>query len=469
MTLTAPTPRWTPANLDPRQAAFWQSTAAITAVPACRRSWKTEGAKRRLIRAALSPSPYPARRWFACAPTQQQARDIFWTDLKALVPTWSLRTGNPDRDIRESDLTIHLRDGGVIRVAGLDRPSRIEGGFWDGGIVDEYGDCRPDVLHEHITPMMVRPGAYIDIIGSPSGRNHWYNLVERIKSGDLPNAAHFTWKGSEVLHLYLGRERAEEVLSQARQTLDEDTYLQEWEAAFTSPRNQVYYAFRADDHVEPCEYDPRTELHVAFDFNVSPGVAIICQERRYTGSNPHVDRSEDVTMVIDEIWIEQNSNTRKVCAELLRRYSGHEGEVWIYADASGGAGHTSQVEGSDLDLIRKILDPVFGGRDVQMTGGKVLHVPSRLVVDVPAANPPVRARINSVNARLRAVDGTIRTRIDPRCKRLVRDMEGVQYKKGSSDLDKAGAPDLSHISDAFGYMIHRRHPLVESRWEVQQF
>jgi len=221
--------------------------------------------------------------------------------------------------------------------------------------------------------------------------------------------------------------------------------------------------------VEPCEYDPRTELHVAFDFNVSPGVAIICQERRYTGSNPHVDRSEDVTMVIDEIWIEQNSNTRKVCAELLRRYSGHEGEVWIYADASGGAGHTSQVEGSDLDLIRKILDPVFGGRDVQMTGGKVLHVPSRLVVDVPAANPPVRARINSVNARLRAVDGTIRTRIDPRCKRLVRDMEGVQYKKGSSDLDKAGAPDLSHISDAFGYMIHRRHPLVESRWEVQQF
>jgi len=467
--MIAPTSRWTAATLDPRQMAFWQSTAMINAVPACRRSWKTEGAKRRLVRAALISSLHPARRFFACAPTQQQARDIFWADLKALVPVWALKTGNPDRDIRESDLAIHLRDGGVIRVAGLDRPSRIEGGFWDGGIVDEYGDCRPDVLHEHITPMMVRPGAYLDVIGTPSGRNHWYDLVERIKSGDLPNAAHFTWKGSEVLHLYLGEQRAAEVLSQARASMDEDCYLQEWEACFTSPRNQVYYAFRADDHVEPCPYDPKATLFVGFDFNVSPGVAILAQERRYTGSNPRVDRSEDVTCCIDEVWIEQNSNTKRVCQEIAERYGNHEGEVWIYADASGGSGHSSQVEGSDLDLIRKILDPVFGGRDVQMTGGKVLHVPSRLVVDVPAANPPVRARINSVNARLRAVDGTIRTRIDPKCKHLVRDLEGVQYRKGSSDIDKAGAPDLSHITDAFGYMIHRRHPMTEDWMIVTQF
>ncbi len=469
MTLTAPTSRWTPANLDPRQRAFWESTSMITVVPACRRSWKTEGSKRRLIRAALSPSPHAARRFFACAPTQQQARDIFWADLKALVPTWALRTGNPDKDIRESDLEIHLKDGAIVRVAGLDRPARVEGGFWDGGIVDEYGDCRPDVLHEHIMPMMVRPGSYIDIVGSPSGRNHWFSLVEQIKSGDLPNAAHFTWKGSEVLHLYLGRERAEEVLSQAKATLDEDTYLQEWEGAFTSPRNQVYYAFRAEDHVEPCPYDPKATLFVGFDFNVSPGCAILAQERRYKGDNPKVDRGEDITMCIDAVYIETNSNTRKVCAELLRRYGAHEGEVWVYADASGGAGHTSQVSGSDLDLIEKCLNPVFGSQQIGSVESGCGRTRSRLTMDVPNANPPVRARINSVNARLRAVDGTIRTRIDGKCKRLVRDLEGVQYKKGTGDIDKAGAPDLSHISDAFGYMIHRRHPMTEAWMTVTQF
>ena len=469
MTLAAPTSRWTPANLDPRQAAFWQSTATITAVPACRRSWKTEGAKRRLVRAALTPSPHTGRRFFACAPTQQQARDIFWSDLKAMVPTWALRTGNPDKDIRESDLEIHLRDGGLIRVAGLDRPARVEGGFWDGGLIDEYADCRPDVLHEHIVPMMVRPGSYIDIIGSPSGRNHWYDLVERIKSGDLPNAAHFTWKGSEVLHLYLGRERAEEVLSQARATMDEDTYRQEWEAAFTSPRNQVYYAFLAEDHVELCPYDPKATLFIGFDFNVSPGVAIICQERRYRGDNPKVDRSEDVTCCVDEIWIEQNSNTQRVCREIIERYGNHLADVVCYGDASGGSGHSSQVQGSDLDLIEKCLNPVFGSRTISDAGGVVMTYRSRLTMDVPASNPPVRARINSVNARLRAVDGTIRTRIDPKCKHLVRDLEGVQYRKGTSDIDKAGAPDLSHLSDAFGYMIHRRHPMTEEWMTVTQF
>jgi len=381
---------------------------------------------------------------------------------------WALKTGNPDRDIRESDLEIHLRDGGLIRVAGLDRPARVEGGFADGVVVDEFGDCRPDVVEEHILPMLVRPGAYLDIIGSPSGRNHWYSLVERIKNGDLPNAAHFTWKGSEVLHLYLGRERAEEVLSQARASMDEDAYLQEWEAAFTSPRNQVYYAFRADDHVEPCPYDPKETLFVGFDFNISPGVAILAQERRYKGDNPKVNRSEDVTVCIDEIWIE-SSNTRKVCAELLRRYGAHEGEVWVYADASGASGHSSQTSGSDLDLIEKCLSPVFGSRTISDAGGVVMTYRSRLTMDVPASNPAVRVRINSVNARLRAVDGTIRTRIDPKCQRLIRDFEGVQYKKGTGDIDKAGAPDLSHLSDAFGYYCHRRHPMTEDWMIVTQF
>jgi len=452
--------------LHPQQAAFWQSTATINAVPACRRSWKTEGAKRRLIRAALTPSPYPDRRFFALGPTELQAYTIWFEDLCAMVPTFALRTGNRDRDIRRSDLTIHLRDGSIIRVAGTDRPERLAGQFFDGGCSDEYGDCKPEVFERVILPMMVRPGSYIDIIGTPCGRNHWYTLVERIKSGDLPDAAHFTWTGVQTLHLYLGEQRAAEVLAQARRVMDPDTFSAEWEGAFTSPRNQVYYTFRTGDHIEPCAYDPRAELHLAFDFNVSPGCALVCQERPYKGDNPHVDRSEDVTMCIDEVVIEQNSNTRKVCQQIAEKYHAHEAEVWVYADASGGSGHSSQVAGSDLDLIEKCLSPVFGSRPIGEGYGSTRN---RLTLDVPSSNPAVRARINSVNARLRAVDGTIRTRIDPKCVHLIRDFEGVQYRKQSNDIDKVGAPDLSHISDAFGYLVHRRHPMSEAWMTVTQF
>ena len=57
----------------------------------------------------------------AAAPTHQQARDIFWEDMKALVPVQFVRA------VRESDLTIHLVNGSHIRVAGLDKPQRVEG------------------------------------------------------------------------------------------------------------------------------------------------------------------------------------------------------------------------------------------------------------------------------------------------------------------------------------------------------
>ena len=469
MTLTAPTSRWTTINADPRQLAFFQSDAPVNVCYAGRRSLKTEAAKRRVLLAAMRPSPYPNRRYFLCGPTNDQSKFIYWSDLLALVPDWALATGSRDRDISHSDLTINLRSGATIKLAGLDRPARIEGDFWDGGVIDEYADCKPNILQEHVLPMCVRPGSYVDVIGVPSGRNHFYQLVQQIEGGELAHARTFHWKASEVLHLYLGTERAETFLAQAKASMDPDTYDQELNASFVSVRDICYYCFNATDHVESCPYDPQATLFVGFDFNVSPGVAIICQERRYRGDNPKVDRSDDVTMCIDEIFLESNSNTRKVCVELLRRYGAHEGEIWVFADASGGSGHSSQVQGSDLDLIEKCLNPVFGSRTISDAGGVVMTYRSRLTMDVPASNPPVRARVNSVNARLRAVDGTIRVRIDPKCRHLVRDLEGVQYKKGTGDIDKAGAPDLSHISDAFGYYVHRRHPMTEGWLQVTQF
>ena len=469
MIAIAPTHRWTPVNADPRQLAFFQSDAPVNICYAGRRSLKTEAAKRRLVLAAMTPSPYPTRRYFACGPTNDQAKFIFWSDLQAMVPDWALLTGSRDRDISHSDLTISLRSGAVLKVAGLDKPARIEGDFWDGGVIDEFADCKANVLQEHVLPMCVRPGSYVDIIGVPCGRNHFYRLVQQVEAGELEHARAFHWKASEVLHLYLGRERAESFLAQARTTMDPDTFDQEFNASFVSVRDIVYYCFDSTAHIERCEYDPLATLFVAFDFNISPGCALVCQERRYTGSNPRVDRSEDVTFVIDEIWIESNSNTRKVCQRIIEKYGAHEGEVWIYADASGGSGHTSQVSGSDLDLIEKCLSPTFGPQQIGSVESGCGRTRSRLTMDVPNANPAVRARINSVNARLRATDGTIRTRIDPRCKHLIRDLEGVQYKKGTNDIDKSGAPDLSHLSDSFGYMVHRRHPMVEEWMTVTQF
>ena len=95
----------------------------------------------------------------------------------------------------------------------------------------------------------------------------------------------------------------------------------------------------------------------------------------------------------------------------------------VLSDATGGAGGTAKVQGSDWEIVRQELGPVFG---------------SRLRFHVPDANPPERVRVNAVNARLMSADGRVRWLVDPeRCPKLIDDFESVQGNKdGSGDIDK---------------------------------
>jgi len=447
------TPRWTKCRLDPRQYAYLHSNAVMNVVPAGRRSFKTEASKRRVVARAIAFSKYPNGRFFACAPTQQQAKDIFWSDLKALVPRWALRTGRPDIDISESELTIRLWQGAIIKVAGLDKPARIEGGDWDGGVIDEYADCRPDVLDEHIMPMLVR-GGWIDIIGVPGGRNHYYRLTQQVLNGELEGARHFHWKASEVLHLYLGRDRAEAFLAQMRKKMDPLTFDQEFNASFVVFEGRVYYGFLQETHArERLACDPKLPLILCFDFNVAPGVCAICQEQRYAGSNPNV--ANEVTACIDEVWISNNSNTKRVCQEIAERYAGHPQEIWCYGDATGGARGTAKVEGSDWELIEKSLRPVFG---------------SRLYLAYAKTNPRERVRVNAMNSRIKAADGKVRFLVDPvKCPHVVTDFDGVVWNDKTGEIDKTSDKTLTHLSDAIGYYVAQVHPLAEPGFVISQF
>src|SRR6202034_655634 len=90
------TPRWQPLNFHKEQCRLQESDARFKIVPAGRRSGKTEIAKRHLALSVLSaknnPKPWPDPRFFAAAPTRDQAKRVFWNDLKALVPGNWLKT-----------------------------------------------------------------------------------------------------------------------------------------------------------------------------------------------------------------------------------------------------------------------------------------------------------------------------------------------------------------------------------------
>lgn len=422
------TPRWYPLRPVPAHLALMRSTARFKVAAAGRRSGKTERAKREVIKRGLRDSlerRWETYRYFFAAPTRDQAKAIYWSDLKALMPPRLIA------DISESYLTVSAITGAEFVVVGMDKPQRIEGSPWNGGVLDEYGNMKATAWPENVRPALSDRLGWAWLIGVPEGRNHYYETALRAQEDTTGEWSFHTWASAEVLPP--GEVEA------ARRDLDELTFQQEYEASFVTFSGRAYYPFDRAVHCAPLAYDPDKPLAFAFDFNVAPGVAVVSQEQTLPNGQPG-------TAVVGEVWIPRNSNTPLVARRLLADWGHHQGQFEIYGDATGGASGTAKVQGSDWDLIK----------------AEFRAIASRCVWRVPNRNPPERSRVNAVNSRLRAADGTVRLMVDPqRAPHVVRDLEGVSILEGSAgELDKKGDPSLTHISDALGYHIERRFPVV---------
>ena len=404
-------------------------------IAAGRRSGKTEIMKRYGVKLATKTGHIHDDGLFVfAAPTHKQARSIFWNDVKALVPAW-LRQGKP----RESYMEIPLITGATIAVAGMDAPERIEGRplDWWGGT--EFANMKPDVWQEHVRPALSTPdregGAWIE--GVPEGRNHFYKLCAASQERRGNGWDHFWWKSADIL--------SPGEIEEARRDMDPLTFAQEYEAEFVSFTGRAYYSFDRLAHArERVEYDPNLPLIFCFDFNVSPGVAVVCQEQAYRGDRPDV--AATVTAVIGEVWIPKDSNTPMVCRKLVADWSRHKGDVYCFGDATGGAKGTSQVRGTDWDLIRDLLSKEFGGR---------------LGLRARRANPRQRVRLNAVNSRLRTTDGKIHLLVDPaNATQTATDFDDtVLIEGGAGEIDKKSDPDRTHLTDAIGYYIVEAFPI----------
>lgn len=434
------TARWTALRPHPLQLAYWRSPHRFNVVPAGRRSGKTEIAKRKLVRRAIAGTFHTPARFFAGAPTRDQAKRIFWADLKALVPPKLVI------DISETDLLIRLPLS-EIWVTGMDKPERIEGSPWDGGVLDEYANMKEQAWGANVRPALSDRRGWCDLIGVPEGRNHYYDrytaaVAEMKERGPLSDWGAFAWHSADIL--------PPEEIAAAKHDLDELTYSQEYEASFVNFEGRAYYAF-TDANTEKLRerYNPHGTLVVCLDFNVSPGVAVVAQEMALPNGTIG-------TGVIGEVWIENNSNTPLVCRKILTDWRGHQGRVHVYGDATGGAKGTAKVMGSDWDLVRRALRFGDGEHDLPGFGDRVTFF-------VKDANPKERARVNAVNARCKASDGTIRLMVDGAyAGHVVKDFEGVRtISGGSGEIDKKVDPKLTHLTDALGYYLEYRFPIAQ--------
>ena len=203
-------------------------------------------------------------RYAYIAPFYRQAKDVAWTYLKKATRDTQSKT-------RESELSVELFNGSKISLYGADNPDALRGIYLDGVVLDEFGDCRPSLWAEVIFPTLTDRQGWATFIGTPKGKNHFFDIRELARSRD--DWFYLEVKASE------SRILLESELEIAKTIMDENQYAQEYECSFEAAVRGTYYAsiikdMEAEGRIATVEVDPDLEVNVAMDIGFSDSTAI---------------------------------------------------------------------------------------------------------------------------------------------------------------------------------------------------
>lgn len=421
--------RWYPLIDHPVQLALIDAVpngVRFPLVPAGRRSGKTERFKRFLVKQAnKKPGPY-----FAAAPTHDQAKKIFWDDLKA----FSLSASHKRRP-SESDRIIYMDNGAEIHVIGLDKPQRIEGIPWVGGGIDEFADIKPDAWEANILPALntVNPTnpdyrAWCWLLGVPDGLNHYYELCLKAESGNDPNFKVFHWKSAEIL--------PPDVIDAMKRAMSAKQFKQEFEASFETAQGRIYEDYSKDNYTKE-EIQPHERLLWYHDFNFTPMSSGIGVRRGHA------------LYLLDEIIL-TSAISRQSAMEFVEKYRNHENKnVIIYGDPAGRAGekHGHQSDYTEMESVLRQHGWKFERR-------------------VKPAAPAIKDRQNAVRAKIKNANGDISLFVNTsKAVYTHKGLATVQTKKGSTFLEEE--TEYQHITTAIGYMVDYEFPVTGTAKRAQ--
>ena len=211
-------------ELLPWQQEVWADNTRFKIVAAGRRTGKSRLAAWLLIVNALQAERGHV---FYVAPTQGQARDIMWQTL--------LELGNPViSGSHINNLQIKLVNGATISLKGADRPETMRGVSLKFLVLDEYADMKPDVFEQILRPALADQKGCAMFIGTPMGRNHFYDLYKYAELGDdeTYKAWHFTSYDNPILD--------PNEIDTAKKSMSSYAFRQEFMASFEARGSEMF-------------------------------------------------------------------------------------------------------------------------------------------------------------------------------------------------------------------------------------
>jgi hypothetical protein len=240
----------------------------FTVMVAHRRAGKTVSCVTDLLTAAVSTRKQNARYAYV-APFYSQAKQVAWDYIKRFGE-------NVITEARESDLSVTVRNqhgDARIRLYGADNPDTLRGIYLDGVVLDEYGDMKPSLWGSVIRPLLADRKGWATFIGTPKGRNHFYDLYAYgLDGGD-----------SDWLSLRLPASATNildaKELAAARRTMSDDQYMAEFECSFDAAILGAFYGKEMREADEAGRlvrelYDPALPVTTAWDLGYSDDTAI---------------------------------------------------------------------------------------------------------------------------------------------------------------------------------------------------
>ena len=164
---------------------------------------------------------------FYVAPTQGQARDIMWQTLLELGH--SVITGS-----HINNLQLKLVNGATITLKGADRPETMRGVSLKFLVMDEYADMKPDVWEQVLRPALADQKGHAMFIGTPMGRNHFYELSKYAELGydETYSAWHFTSYDNNLLD--------PDEINIAKKSMSSYAFRQEFMASFEAVGSEMF-------------------------------------------------------------------------------------------------------------------------------------------------------------------------------------------------------------------------------------
>ncbi|GAC1700001.1 MAG: hypothetical protein NVS9B4_00570 [Candidatus Acidiferrum sp.] len=356
-----------------------------------------------------------------------------------------------DYHFAKSENKVTLDDNGseiVFRT--LDDPDKLRGPnlAWFG--VDELTYCKPDAwgrLEARLRdPRATRLSGFA--AWTPKGFDAVYEAWI-----DKPSAQYQCVLSSPRENIHVTNTGMYE---QLKASYDERLYKQEVLGEYLAVHSgQAYYAFNRRENVRAVEYDPTLPLVWSLDFNYNPMCSVICQVQDYREFRLDTanTRNMAVVNVLDELYL-ANTYTPQACQEFHLRAQQYAQygplNIEVYGDASG-AQH------------QRAADPLAPSDWAAVKAFFARHTGEyKVAYKYQATNPFQRDRVAAVNAKLCNSEGLRTLFVAPHCTNLIRDLERVTWKEGSSNLDDDADPKLGHLTSALGYLVETRFGLTRT-------